>query len=135
MKRLFTVTALVGAGLLGPIGLSPAAKAAAPPDRGWITGVASTSSEARAVPCAGEAPAAVGEAMGSWRDVGATVCFPKRSSLWYADQGPEGCWLKSDVTTGFRMHGTCVMTIDMGTYVKAWAPPEAVHEEFLLVWL
>lgn len=133
MKR---TTILSMGGLLAATALAlfpSAASAAPPPDRGWIVGVAGSTTEARTIPCAGELPSTVRAALGSWQSVGATVCFPKRSATWHVDQ--EGaCTVKSDVTTGFRLYGTCVMTIDMGTYVKAWAPVGAAYEPFRIIW-
>ena len=132
MKR----TLILAAGVVATaavVVLPSVAHAAPPPDKGWITGVAGSSAEARTIPCWSEAPAAVGSTLGGWRTVGATVCFPKRSRAWHVSQ-PGACTVKSDVTTGFRRFGTCVMTIDMGTYVTAWAPLGAVHPEFSIVW-
>lgn len=130
LRTLITAGAVACAGLV----VSPSiALAAPPPDHGWIVGVAGGSSEARSIPCAGELPPTVGTALGGWQAVGATVCFPKRSSSWYVDQ-PNGCTVKSDVTTGFRLMGNCVFTIDMGPYVKAWAPVGAFYEPFTIVW-
>ena len=133
MKRT-TILSLSGVLAAAALAALPSiAHAAPPPDRGWIVGVAGSSSEARTLPCAGELPSTVGTALGGWQSVGATVCFPKRSRAWHVDQ--EGaCTLKSDATTGFRLYGTCVMTIDMGTYVKAWAPLGAAYEPFRIVW-
>lgn len=129
-RNLILAGGLVAAGLLL---LPSTAQAAPPPDQGWIVGVAGSSDEARAIPCAGELPASVGDALGSWQSVGATVCFPKRSAAWHVEQdGP--CTLRSDITTGFRLYGDCVLTIDMGHYVKAWAPLGASYEAFRIVW-
>lgn len=113
--------------------LPSTAAAAPPPDRGWIVGVAGSPAEARTLPCAGELPSTVSGALGGWRAVGAAVCFPKRSGSWHVDQ--EGaCAVRSDATTAFRLMGDCVMTIDMGHYVKAWAPVGAAYEPFQIVW-
>lgn len=129
-RHLILAGGLVAAGL---VMLPSTAHGAPPPDQGWIIGVAGNAEEARALPCADELPAVVGDAIGPWRAVGATVCFPKRSASWHVDQLGD-CTLRSDVTTGFRLTGNCVLVIDMGHYVKAWAPVGTFYEEFRVVW-
>lgn len=128
-------TVILAGGLVavGLVSLPSTAHAAPPPDDGWIVGVADSSSEARTIPCAGELPAGAGAALGAWQSVGATVCFPKRSTSWHVDQLGE-CTLRSDITTGGRLYGNCALTIDMGDYVKAWAPVGAYYEAFRIVW-
>lgn len=134
--RLHTKTGalLTGALLLGVVvaGTTPAS-AAPPPNRGWITGTVDNSTDARRVPCASEVSSTVAGAVGDWHAWNTVVCFPKRSSRWYVDQ-VDSCTVKSDVTTGFRMSGDCVFAIDMGSYVKLWAPRGSVDEDFRLVW-
>ena len=121
---------LLAAAVAGALAVPNAAHATtdATTDEGWITGVVDTSELARQLPCAPR------DVVGDWADEGVGVaCFPKRSSTWWIDQIDE-CTLRSDVTSGFRMVGTCVLGIDMGDYVKVWAPPEAVDEDFAIVW-
>lgn len=101
------------------------ASASPPPDRGRITGAVSSTAEARDLPCP-----STGATAGEWVGV---ACFPKRAGGWHVDQ-PDGCTVRSDLTTGFRMMGDCVLTIDEGPHVKVWAPAGAVSEEFRLVW-
>jgi len=116
----------MGVGVAAVAGLfagAPGATAAPPAEWGRITGVVSTSAEARALPC----PSTVG------REAVGVACFPKRSARWVVDQ-VDACTLKSDVTTGFRMMGGCVLAIDEGAHVKVWAPPGAVSEDYRLVW-
>lgn len=123
----------LGIGMGTAAGVAPAS-AAPPPDRGWITGTVDNSTDARRVPCAREVSSTVADAVGAWHAWNTVVCFPKRSSRWYVDQ-IDSCTVKSDVTTGFRMWGNCVFAIDMGSYVKLWAPRGSVDEDFRLVWL
>ncbi len=119
--------------LLGAVAIAIAVAALAPPTPAtataneathYVTGVVSTDQEAALLPCDGVV----------------AHCFPKPATptttpaRWHIDQGRDDCWLRSDVTTGFRMMGTCVLDVDMGDHVKVWAPPGAVVEDFRLIW-
>ena len=107
---------ILGALAVAIVALAPDAQASAPTDEGRVTGLVSDWDEARALPCG----------VGS-------VCLPKRAAHWEIDQ-VDGCTIRSDVTTGFRMTGTCVLDVDEGDHVKFWAPLGAVDEDFVVIW-
>ena len=105
---------LLGVLLAVTVVLAPSAEAHE--DHGRVTGLVSKASEAAALPCG------VGN-----------VCIPKQGARWSIDQ-LDGCTIKSDVTTGFRMMGDCVLDIDEGDHLKLWAPLGAVDEDFAVIW-
>jgi hypothetical protein len=109
--------------VLGLVLLGAPAQAAPGPHQGRITGVAGSFEEADALPC--------------WNATGhdyvGAACFPKLSPAWHVEQ-PNSCTIRSDVTTGFRLMGNCVIAKDEGDHVKVWAPFGAVDQQFTLVW-